>query len=116
MADPDWPDLFGYEPKPRYPDEPGFKEGDTSREAAEDMALRAGTLRRRAYDFIVRHPHYTADEIAAALGETVLAIRPRISELRNKGLIVNDGRGTNSSGKAAHLWVAKEPARRERAG
>lgn len=87
-----------------YPDAPGYKEGDTSREAAEDMAARAGTLRRLAYDYIRLHPLHTADEVAAALGETPLAIRPRLSELRVKGLIVNDGRGLNRSGKAAHRW------------
>jgi len=98
------PDLFDDEPV--YPDTPGYKEGDTSREAAESMALRAGTLRRQAYDFILKHPYHTADEVAEALGETVLAIRPRISELRVNGWIVNDGRGVNRSGKAAHLWRA----------
>jgi hypothetical protein len=89
-----------------YPDEPGWKESETSKEAAEDIALRAGTLRRLAYDFILRHPYHTADEVAAALDESPLAIRPRISELRLQGLIVNDGRGLNRSGKAAHLWRA----------
>lgn len=89
-----------------YPEEPGWKEEDTSREAAESMAGRAGTLRRNAYDYICRFPYHTADQIAAALGESPLAIRPRISELRMKGLIINDGRGINRSGKAAHLWRA----------
>jgi hypothetical protein len=96
-------DLFDW--ADGYPNRPGFKEGDTSRQAAEEMELRAGTLRKAAYDFICRHPRHTADEIAAGLGETVLAIRPRISELRVKGLIVNDGKGINRSGKLAHQWV-----------
>lgn len=89
-----------------YPNEPGWKEDQTSREAAEAIALRAGTLRWRAYDYIRKHPGHTADEIAVALDESVLTIRPRISELRRKGLIVNDGRGCNRSGKAAHRWHA----------
>jgi hypothetical protein len=100
-------DLFGWaDEREGYPDSPGFKEGDTSREAAEAMAVRAGTLRRLAYDWICKHPHHTADEVAEALDESPLAIRPRISELRIAGLIINDGRGLNRSGKAAHLWVA----------
>lgn len=100
--DPATPDLFDSP----YPTGPGWKEHETSREAAEDMALRAGTLRRLAYDYIRKHPGHTADEIASALEESPLAIRPRISELRLKGLIVNAGRGRNRSGKAAHLWRA----------
>ena len=97
-------DMFGAAPV--YPDRPGFKEDDTSREAAEAMAPRAGTLRASVYDYIRDHPHFTADEIALALGESILAIRPRVTELRVQGLIKNDGRGVNASGRAAHLWVA----------
>jgi hypothetical protein len=88
-----------------YPNEPGWKEGDTSREAAESMSLRAIRLRKLSYDFIRHHPEHTADEIANALDESILAIRPRISELRRMEYIRNHGRGTNRSGKAAHKWV-----------
>jgi predicted ArsR family transcriptional regulator len=101
-----FPDLF--DDGPIYPDSPGYKEGDTSREAADSMEERAGTLRRLAFDYIRTHPYHTADEIAEALGETVLAIRPRISELRVKELIVNDGKGQNRSGRPAHKWRAVE--------
>ncbi len=88
-----------------YPNEPGWKEGDTSREAAESMSLRAVALRKSSYDLIRSHPGHTADEIAEALGESLLAIRPRISELRRMQFIRNHGRGHNRSGKAAHRWV-----------
>lgn len=99
-------DLFDYVPPPAYPDRPGFKEGTTSREAAEAIEPRAGTLRRMALEFIRKHPGRTADEVADALGESVLTIRPRISELRAKGLVRVAGRGQNKSGKAAHRWNA----------
>ena len=89
-----------------YPARPGWKEGETSREAAEAIEGRAGSLRKLAYSYIRDHPGHTADEIASALHESVLTIRPRISELRLNGLIVNDGRGHNRSGKAAHRWKA----------
>ncbi len=98
-------DLFAAGARPHcYPDIPGWKEDDTSRAAAEAIEPRAGTLRRLALDYIRRHPRRTADEVAEALDESPLAIRPRITELRVQGLIVNDGRGVNRSGKAAHLW------------
>lgn len=100
-------DLFEWAAE-HYPSAPGFKEGDTSREAAEAFAARAGTLRRLCYQYLKRHPRRTADEVAAALGETVLAIRPRISELRVAGAIRNDGRGTNISGHPAHRWIVVE--------
>jgi broad specificity phosphatase PhoE len=99
---PDDPDLFDF--ADRYPHAPGFKEGETSREAAEAMAPLAGRLRKLVYDFICRHPGHTADEIAAALDESILTIRPRVSELRCRGWIRNQGRGVNRSGKEAHRW------------
>lgn len=87
-----------------YPNAPGWKEGETSREAAEEIAERAATQRTKVFNYIYDHPGHTSDEIAAALHESVLTIRPRVSELRKKQLIVNDGRGKNRSGKAAHRW------------
>jgi hypothetical protein len=92
----------------KYPDEPGFKEGDTSREAAESMSLRAIKLRKLCYDLIRKYPGHTADEIADLVGESLLAIRPRISELRRMQYVRNHGRGSNRSGMAAHRWVVCE--------
>lgn len=101
-------DLFDWEPPPppkRYPERPGFKEGETSREAAEQMESRAATLRALVLDYIKSNPGHTADEIAAELNESQWSIRPRVSELRKLGRIVNEGRGTNPhSGKSAHRW------------
>jgi hypothetical protein len=91
-----------------YPNEPGWKEGDTSREAAESMSLRAVMLRKRCYDMVRCYPSHTADEIADLIDESLLAIRPRISELRRMQLIRNQGRGSNRSGMAAHRWVVCE--------
>ena len=88
-----------------YPEEPGFKEGATSREAAEAIKARAEILRNRCYEFIHFNPGHTADEVAEVLEESVLAVRPRISELRTTNQIVNYGRGINKSGASAHRWV-----------
>lgn len=93
------PDLFDV-----YPDGPGYKENETSREAAEAIAPLAGRLRTLAFKYICDHPGHTADEIADALGESLLTIRPRISELRTMGWITNEGHGFNKSGRRAHQW------------
>lgn len=89
-----------------YPHAPGFKENDTSRAAAEAMSYRGPTLRKTVYACIVVNPGLTADEIAERVGESVLAVRPRVSELRAFGLIVVDGKGKNKSGATAHRWKA----------
>lgn len=57
---------------------------------------------------INRYPSSTADEIAEIVGETVLAIRPRLSELKKLGKIEPTGeRGKNASGQSAHRWRVK---------
>ncbi|SHG87197.1 hypothetical protein [Bradyrhizobium erythrophlei] len=98
--------------KKPYPKGLGYKENDTSKDAAEEFESRAVVLRARAYSYISRNPGRTADQIAEALGETIVSMRPRVSELRKEGLIVNDGRGVNASGMSAHRWrVATEAER-----
>ena len=94
-------DLFS------YPSHPGFKVHGTSEEAATAMEGRADTLRRRAYNFLLMQD-LTADEVANAMEESVLAVRPRITELRRMGRIEPTGtRRKNASGMSAIVWRAK---------
>jgi predicted transcriptional regulator len=90
-----------------YPDYPGFKTfDDTTMAAAAAMAERAIDLRTKVF-VILRMGSFTADECAAILRESPLAIRPRLSELRTKHLIVDTGhRRLNVSGKQAIVWIA----------
>ena len=51
----------------------------------------------------------TAHETSAATGFERVAVQPRISELRRKGLVVASGkRRRNPSGKTAIVWIATE--------
>jgi len=92
-----------------YPNTPGHKGTDTSFDAAKSMQSRAETLRQLALDKIEKSlTGLTADRCADILNESILSIRPRLSELRRLGLIMDSGRrGTNTSGKKAVVWVAK---------
>ena len=89
-----------------YPYAPGFKEqGSTSEEAAHSMTGRAKTLRDHVYALLKARPR-TADEIAGALSESVLSVRPRLSELRARGQIMATAeRRPNKSGKMATVWA-----------
>ena len=89
----------------RYPQHPGSKVSHgPSADAATDMASRAETLRAKVLR-LLRSGASTADECAARMSETVLAVRPRLSELVAKGQIVDRGeRRPNSSGKKATVW------------
>jgi predicted ArsR family transcriptional regulator len=52
---------------------------------------------------------FTADEAASELGESILAIRPRLSELVALGKIEDSGlRRKNASGMTATVWRRKE--------
>jgi hypothetical protein len=100
-------DLFSY--RPNYPDAAGYKgEADTSREAAEAIGRKLGSLQIRALRAIrgAGDRGLTADELADCLGEDHLSLRPRTSELKLMGLIRDSfQRRRNKSGKRAIVWV-----------
>ena len=82
---------------------------DTSRQAAEHVASRAELLRDRCAQRVRQAgaAGLTADEAADALGESVLSIRPRFTELLRLAKIKDSGqRRRNDSGRSAKVWVA----------
>jgi predicted ArsR family transcriptional regulator len=101
--------LFGWEPNPpsRYPAVAGSKADGPSAEAAAKIASSASRLRTTVLVEICRCGSGTADEIAANLERSALAVRPRLSELRAAGLIEDAGhRRKNRSGLSASVWRA----------
>ena len=100
-------DQLTKSPLMTFPDSPGWKGTETSRQAAEDMAPNAETLRHLAYDVLQRAGQngLTADECARMLRRDRLSIRPRISELHTMGKIQDSGkRRLNDSGKLVIVW------------
>lgn len=92
----------------RYPEAPGFKARDTSRDAAEAMAPKAGGLRARVLGELRRGPG-TPEDVADRLGEPVMNCRPRFSELSSRGLIEDSGaRGRAMGGRKAIVWRTVE--------
>lgn len=91
-----------------YPSTPGSKATDTSSSAARAIASRAGVMHDRVLEVMCAELwDWTADEMAALLGESVLAIRPRFSELVAQGAITDSGhRRKNKSGRSAIAWIA----------
>lgn len=99
-----------------YPMFAGFKENETSKDAA--LAIegsgRAATLRREILECLDQFPEagrdagkvsLTADEIASFLEEPVLSIRPRVAELNALGMIEKTGlRRVSSGGRPSHVW------------
>lgn len=89
-----------------YPASPGYKVEGPSKDAAIAMIPVAGNLRDRVLNAIEREANgLTTDECADRLGETVLSIRPRFTELAAKGEIEDSGlRRKNASGRSATVW------------
>ena len=103
-------------PEAAYPDMPGFKAQGASQEAAKAITGIAKTLRTRALLCISRTPGgMTADEVAAELGASPFAVRPRVTELNRLGLIERaEGRRRNASGMTATIWRPAKPLGFER--
>lgn len=99
-------DLFDY--RDHYPHSPGKRRTKTSRDAADAMKQRAPTLRDKVLA-LLKATAMSPDECAKMLGETVLAIRPRVSELHRLGLIGLTGQTRkNISGHKAQVYKAME--------
>lgn len=94
------PDLFSL----GYPHSPAYSIGsDTSFAAAESVD--ANTLRAKVLDALEQYGPLTADECAAKIGASILAARPRLSELKALGKITDSGlRRQNASGRSACVF------------
>ncbi len=91
------PDMF-------YPDAPGWKGAETSKEAAQGVKETAALLRERILEAIRQRPG-TPEQIALRLNAPLMNVRPRCSELRKRGLIVDSGgRAQALGGRRAIIW------------
>ena len=95
----------------RYPSHPGFRDTDTSKEAAAAIAPRQGTLQAKVLAFIrERGQHGAASfEIASGLGIKYKAIQPRTSELKADNFIEDSGlrRVDPDTQRRAIVWRAR---------
>ncbi|WP_296596482.1 hypothetical protein [Phenylobacterium sp.] len=97
----------------RYPDSPGWKGTETSKEAAAFVAPHAATLEARCEAYIQAHGPASPEEVCAGIaapGERLLltTIRARVCGLRAKGRVVESGEyGKGESGKVRVIrWRA----------
>lgn len=96
-------ELWEYERQ--YPDVPGAKRAGTSTDAAIAMQPRAGTIKHRILTLMQDGQHRTPDEAAVELGLSVLAVRPRFTELAAAKLVTETGdTRKNDSGQKANVY------------
>jgi predicted transcriptional regulator len=97
-----------------YPDTtPGFKGTiETGREAAYGFARKLGARQAEVMADLLANGPSTAEQIAERTGRHWYVVRPRISELRNLGLVIDTGgRVETGMGGKTHqvrLTTAKE--------
>lgn len=101
-------DLFSY--RETYPESPGWKGKDTSRQAAADMKPRQGTIQAMVLDALAVRP-MASFELARHTGVSYRSIQPRTSELsqptdRRRALIQDSGRTAidPETGKHVTIW------------
>lgn len=90
-----------------YPAAPGYKAPGPSEDAAARVSGAAAVMRARVLEVFKNHypQGRTADEVAAELNLSVLSARPRVSELRHSGALVDSqSRRRNESGMTATVW------------
>jgi predicted ArsR family transcriptional regulator len=104
------PDLFAFREN-SYPRSPGFRDRDTSREAARAIAPLARTQRGRVLAALQRaYPNgLSSDEIAKHAGVNKYAVRSRVAELQAidpPQVEATDARTKNETGMTAKIWRA----------
>jgi len=89
-----------------YPNTPGHRgPAETSRAAADAIKPKALNIQQMVVYMLDNHGPQTADEIASRLHLSILAVRPRCSELRKRGIIYDSTmRRKNASGIHAVVW------------
>jgi len=92
-----------------YPNHPGARRAGPSEDAADSMVEAAKVQRAKCYAaiFEAKESGCSGDQAAERIGMDNWKVRPRISELRRDGAILDSGRRVmNASGRKATVWVA----------
>lgn len=88
---------------------PPYRDGqDTSKKASKKVSSLAGTLRVKCLEYIREQGENgaTADEATEYLEGDINSIRPRFSELKNAGLIYDNGlRRPNKKGNKQRVYA-----------
>lgn len=86
--------------------ETGYKEvAGTSERAARDFRPKQRTIHREILSCLSKASHeLSADEIALKIGRDFMAVRPRMTELLNQGLVSKFGRRFSRYANSATGW------------
>jgi len=87
---------------PTYPEIPGSRPTVTSEKAARQVKTRSKVAQDQILALLDAHGPLTADECAELLGYRILFMRPRMSELKKMGKVIESGI-TRMSSEGNHM-------------
>jgi len=102
----DWKDWPPAPENQKYPDFPGHKGAETSRQAAEKIAPTVKAAHRQILAEFGPGESLSADEIAKRIERSPYYVRPRVSELVRLGKLVRSTERTvnAATGMSAAKW------------
>ena len=99
------PDLFD---RLQYPMDPGYRDGDTSYEAAKAIKPSKVLLQKLVLDALAEHGPCTSHQLATHTRQSYASIQPRTTELVLDGKIEDSLlRRPTPSGRNSKVWKLK---------
>jgi len=90
-----------------YPYQPGYKDSDTSKQAAKKVTSKSERL-CQDIEIILHRGAMSAYQLAAYFNEPITSIRPRITQLKQQGKIEDSGqRHRTIGGCNEKVWRLK---------
>ena len=90
---------------PYNQDKIGYQKSDASQQAAKHNRTGKLTIRQQVYNVFLDGQELTAEEMADFLNRAEISVKPRITELKNDGLICDSGkRKTGRWGTSLTVW------------
>tara|TARA_R110000824_G_scaffold12391_1_gene54313 strand:+ start:265 stop:561 length:297 start_codon:yes stop_codon:yes gene_type:complete len=86
-------------------DDIGFQDNDASELAAQFNAAGKVTLREQVKQLFIVNKRLTAEQVSNLLQRAEISVKPRITELKNEGVIQNSGeRVVGKWGTSITVW------------
>jgi len=86
-------------------DDIGFQDNDASELAAQFNAAGKVTLRDQVKQLFIDNKRLTAEQVSNLLQRAEISVKPRITELKNEGVIQNSGeRVVGKWGTSITVW------------
>ena len=70
----------------------GYQQNESSKQAANFRQKGKLTIRSQVHDLFKEHSDLTAEDVSKLLNKPEISVKPRVTELKNAGVIRNSGK------------------------